>query len=194
MVLRSDVDAPARQIAHRMIRAMVSYGETSSCRSRGTTDDLMPETYAEEWFTVRDQCARKRNGSLKSRWVTRSWGEDHAARRTSEHLVNGGGVRMDSHAKATRTECAHDVCLQPKVNHCYERLVHLSMRLNAAGRHLADKVLVLPTRQLARSGDGRICICLPRCGDPRSLRPCLAQASCKATRLNTRDRWNAMLA
>jgi hypothetical protein len=57
-----------------MIRAVVSNGETSSHRTRGTTDDLMPETDAEEWFTVRDQCARKCYGSLKSRWVARSWG------------------------------------------------------------------------------------------------------------------------
>ena len=101
---------------------------------------------------------------------------------------------MDSHAKATRPECAHNVRLQPKVNHCHERLARLSMRLNAAGRHLANKVLVLPTRQCARSRDGSLCIRLPRCGDARSLRPCLAQASCKAARLNACDRWNAVLA
>jgi hypothetical protein len=41
-----------------MIRAVVPNGETSSHRPCGTTDDLMPETDAEEWFTVRDQCAR----------------------------------------------------------------------------------------------------------------------------------------
>jgi hypothetical protein len=115
-----------------MIRAVVPDGETSSHRPCGTTDDLMPETDAEEWFTVRDQCARKCNGSIKSRWVARSWGKDHTTRRTSEHLVNGCGVRMDSHAKATRPECAHNVCLQPKINYCHERLARLSMRLNTA--------------------------------------------------------------
>jgi hypothetical protein len=115
-----------------MIRAVVPDGETSSHRPCGTTDDLMPETDAEEWFTVRDQCARKCNGSIKSRWVTWPWGKDHTTRRTSEHLVNGCGVRMDSHAKATRPECAHNVCLQPKINYCHERLARLSMRLNTA--------------------------------------------------------------
>jgi hypothetical protein len=115
-----------------MIRAVVPDGETSSHRPCGTTDDLMPETDAEEWFTVRDQCARKCNGSIKSRWVTWPWGKDHTTRRTSEHLVNGCGVRMDSHAKATRPECAHNVRLQPKINYCHERLARLSMRLNTA--------------------------------------------------------------
>ena len=82
VILRRYVDTAARQVAHRMIRTVMSKREALRLGTRGARHDLMPEADAEQRSSRGDDLARQCNGPSESRRVPRARREHHADRTT----------------------------------------------------------------------------------------------------------------
>ena len=101
---------------------------------------------------------------------------------------------VHAHAQAARSQRANDVGLESEIYDHNERLVGIAVGLNAGWRDLRDKVFALPRGDQLGCGNGGLEVALPRRRDAGALRTRLAQASCKAARLDASDRWHVVCA
>lgn len=114
VVLAGDFDRAGREVADRVVAAVVAELQPSALRSRRQPEQLVAEADAHQRHLA-EKGADHFDGVPDRRRVGGAVGEEHPVRPFGEHPGRGAAGRKHGYAHSRRREPAQDVVLDPVV-------------------------------------------------------------------------------